>query len=305
MSAMNPFTHDPDRREIWDMLVTRDIEAFAAGDWDATAPDFMAEGFFGMDGGGKASPDSWTLGFGSLEAYRDSWLAQSRDFLATMVDPAGALFGATTLRDIDISGTSAVAHKKFDGTALRLDGSVRELDWQSLYFCQKTAAGWKIKGFLGYLPSSFPRASGPAAPVLPEPGGVPAKSVPEGASQHVTAGPYSPVLQVDGARLTVISGQAAILPDGSIQGSSIQEQTRLTLENCARQLAVAGCTLADVFKVNVFLTDLAHWPAFNEVYRDMMPEPRPVRTAVGADLLPGLIVEVEMWAAGSGQGATA
>ena len=123
------------------------------------------------------------------------------------------------------------------------------------------------------------------------------KSLPAGAGQHVTAGPYSPVLEISAGALVVISGEAAIAPDGSIIGDTIEEQTRATLENCATQLASAGCSLADAFKVNVFLTDLDLWPRFNAVYMDIMPEPRPVRTAVGTALLPGLIVEVEMWAA--------
>lgn len=125
----------------------------------------------------------------------------------------------------------------------------------------------------------------------------PRKSLPAGAGQHVTAGPYSPVLEISAGPLVVISGQAAIAPDGSIIGETIEEQTRATLENCATQLASAGCSLADAFKVNVYMTDLDLWPRFNAVYMQMMPEPRPVRTAVGTALLPGLIVEVEMWAA--------
>lgn len=125
----------------------------------------------------------------------------------------------------------------------------------------------------------------------------PRKSLPQGATQHVTAGPYSPVLEISAGPIVVISGQAAIAPDGSIIGDTIEDQTRATLENCEKQLASAGCSLADAFKVNVYMTDLDLWPRFNAVYMQMMPEPRPVRTAVGTALLPGLIVEVEMWAA--------
>ena len=124
-----------------------------------------------------------------------------------------------------------------------------------------------------------------------------AKSVPAGASQHVTAGPYSPVLRVRGSDLVVISGQAAIADDGSIPSQNLASQARLTLENCRKQLNSAGCGLSDVFKVNVYLSDLGDWPAFNVIYEEMMPPPRPVRTAVQAGLLPGLRVEVEMWAA--------
>ena len=124
----------------------------------------------------------------------------------------------------------------------------------------------------------------------------PLKARPKGARQHATAGPYSPVLEVDATRLVVISGQVAVDMDGAVVGSTIEEQTRATLENCAAQLASADCTLGDVFKVNIYLTDLAQWARFNAVYEEMMAEPLPVRTAVQAVLLPGFLVEIEMWA---------
>ena len=117
-----------------------------------------------------------------------------------------------------------------------------------------------------------------------------------GARQHVSAGPYSPVLEIDARRLVVISGQVAVTLDGSVIGADIESQTEATLDNCAQQLATANCTLADVFKVNIYLTDLNHWSSFNEVYEKTMPAPLPVRTAVQAVLLPGFLVEIEMWA---------
>jgi 2-iminobutanoate/2-iminopropanoate deaminase len=45
-----------------------------------------------------------------------------------------------------------------------------------------------------------------------------------------------------------------------------------------------------------FLVDLDEWPRFNTVYEEIMPAPRPVRTAVGSTLLMTLKVELEMWA---------
>lgn len=122
------------------------------------------------------------------------------------------------------------------------------------------------------------------------------KLLPAGASQHVTPGPYSPVLEVEAARLVVISGQVALDAEGEIVGTSIEEQTRVTLENCRRLLTMAGCTLADVFKVNAYMVDLDDWDRFNAVYIEMIPEPRPARTTVGARLLPRLLIEIEMWA---------
>jgi 2-iminobutanoate/2-iminopropanoate deaminase len=128
----------------------------------------------------------------------------------------------------------------------------------------------------------------------------PLKTRPSGARQHVTAGPYSPVLEVDARLLVVISGQVAVDFDGNVVGETIEEQTKATLENCASQLASAGCGLKDVFKVNIYLTDLAEWARFNAVYEATMPPPLPVRTAVQAMLLPGFRVEIEMWAVKAG-----
>ena len=115
--------------------------------------------------------------------------------------------------------------------------------------------------------------------------------------QHRSAGPYSPVLEVDARRIVVISGQVDIDMEGQVLGHTIEEQTEATLANCARLLASAGCTFSDVFKVTIYLKDLEHWTRFNAVYGRVFPEPLPVRTAVAAALLPGFLVEIEMWAA--------
>lgn len=122
------------------------------------------------------------------------------------------------------------------------------------------------------------------------------KRIPLGAVQHKTAGPYSPVIEVDARRLVVVSGQVAVDDDGTVMGGTIEEQTRATIGNCSRQLATAGVSLGDVFKVNVYLSDLSDWARFNAVYEEMIPSPLPVRTAVQAVLLPNFMVEIEMWA---------
>jgi 2-iminobutanoate/2-iminopropanoate deaminase len=124
----------------------------------------------------------------------------------------------------------------------------------------------------------------------------PRKIAPPGATQHVTAGPYSPVHEIDARRLVVISGQVAVAHDGPMIGTTIDEQTPAVLANCARQLAAAGCSFSDVFKVNVYLADLADWSRFNAIYALAFSGPLPVRTAVQAVLMPGCLVEIEMWA---------
>ncbi|MBK1864860.1 RidA family protein [Aestuariivirga sp. YIM B02566] len=124
----------------------------------------------------------------------------------------------------------------------------------------------------------------------------PLKRRPDGARQHRTAGPYSPVLVVEPHRLVVISGQVAVDLEGEVIGDTVEAQAEATLANCARQLASARCGFADVFKVNIYLADLKDWARFNKIYESKFKEPRPVRTAVAAGLMPGILVEIEMWA---------
>ena len=123
------------------------------------------------------------------------------------------------------------------------------------------------------------------------------KQSPPNATQHSGAGPYSPVLEVEFDKLVLISGQGPIDTDGNVVGNTIEEQTRFTMDNCIQQLAVAQCTLKNVFKVNVYLTDLALWSRFNQVYQTYFQQPMPCRTAVQTGLLYTFMVEIEMWAA--------
>lgn len=286
----NPFpTADLDRHQIWEMLVKRDIMAFCKVDWEMVSDDFIEKNFMGIDAKGFHNPDSWRMQFSTLKDYKKVWLEQAAAFAQSdwAEDAETAIYEATTLRDIDIKGKSALVHKKFDGAIRKKNGETARLNWQTLYRCKKVGGRWKIAGFTGYLP--HPMGLEPSQPL-------PGKRIPEGASQHVTAGPYSPVLTVTPGQLVVISGQAAIDTKGAIIGDTIEEQAHYTLKNCQHQLQSAGCDLNDVFKVNVYLTDLDNWPRFNEVYTTYFKDPKPVRTAVQTPLLFTLLVEIEMWA---------
>jgi enamine deaminase RidA (YjgF/YER057c/UK114 family) len=288
MSDVNPFPPaDEARHAIWEMLVRRDIEAFVAGDWDTHFKDFAPDLFFGIDARFSDNPDSWRVTYADIARYREAWLAGADELKGRIGDAPlrQAIFGLTALRDIEIMGDFALARKKFDG-AIRLDdGETVTLRWQTQYFCRQVEGRWRIAGFLGYLPNPMGSRS-PTDPVKRAPA----------ATQAPGSGPYSPVLEVTPGKLVVISGQAAVGPDGKTIGSDIRTQARATLENCAMQLRNAGCGLGDVFKVNVYMTDLNDWPAFNEVYAEMMPAPLPVRTAVETKLLRDFVVEIELWA---------
>ena len=66
----------------------------------------------------------------------------------------------------------------------------------------------------------------------------------------------------------LLSGQAPVDMEGNTVGSTIEEQTRVTIDNCIRLLDNAGCTLESVIEVTVYLTNLEEWPRFNEVYKE-------------------------------------
>nr|WP_196108235.1 MULTISPECIES: hypothetical protein [unclassified Ochrobactrum] len=152
-SAVNPFAGDRDREQIWEMLVRRDIEAFVSQDWSLVADDFDEVRFLGIHAHNDRNPDKWDAGFPTLASYRDEWLRQAAESAAVEYAEslAEGIFRATDLSVIDVTGDVALARKKFDGTIARKDGSVDRLNWQTLYFCRRDKARWKITGFVGYM----------------------------------------------------------------------------------------------------------------------------------------------------------
>ena len=71
-------------------------------------------------------------------------------------------------------------------------------------------------------------------------------------------------------------------------------QTRQVLANVLSVLHAAGATAADVLKCNVYLSDMRHFQAMNDVYAATFPTAPPARTTVHAALAePGMLVEIE------------
>ena len=120
-------------------------------------------------------------------------------------------------------------------------------------------------------------------------------NLPEKYVKEPIAAPYSPVLTIEGKELVLISGTVCDDWEGQMP-ETIEEQSRNTLLACESRLKDAGCTLENVFNVEVYMADLAEWGDFNKVYNEMMPDPKPCRRAVQVGLLPGYKVEVVMWA---------
>jgi 2-iminobutanoate/2-iminopropanoate deaminase len=77
-----------------------------------------------------------------------------------------------------------------------------------------------------------------------------------------------------------------VIDDGSGKGHlGIAEQTRATLDNVRTALEAAGCTLADVVDMTVWLASPRDFAAFNEVYAQFFPAGKPTRTVLGATFM--------------------
>ena len=108
-------------------------------------------------------------------------------------------------------------------------------------------------------------------------------------------GAYSQAMRVD--NLVFVAGQGPFDPvTGAIVGTSIEEQTEQTLANLEAILREAGCGLADLVKVNAYLHELGDFDRYDAIYRARVPDPRPVRTTVGA-VLGGELIELDAVAA--------
>ncbi len=106
-------------------------------------------------------------------------------------------------------------------------------------------------------------------------------------------GTYSQAVKMGGT--VYLSGQIPLVPETMemVQGG-IEVQIRRVFDNLQAVAEAAGGGLADVVKLNVFLTDLAHFPVVNQVMAGYFQEPYPARAAIGVAALPkGAAVEMD------------
>ncbi len=106
-------------------------------------------------------------------------------------------------------------------------------------------------------------------------------------------GTYSQAVRVDGT--VYLSGQIPLDPDTmELLDGAMEDQIRQVFSNLQEVAVAAGGGLADVVKLTVFLTDLSHFPAVNEIMAEYFREPYPARAAVGVAALPaGAKVEMD------------
>jgi len=98
-------------------------------------------------------------------------------------------------------------------------------------------------------------------------------------------GPYSQAIKL--GNLLFVSGQIPIDPaTNEVVKGGIREQTERVLENVKAILEAANMTLDDVIMAFVYLSDMADFPQFNEVYSRYFKERPPARVTVAVKSLP-------------------
>jgi reactive intermediate/imine deaminase len=105
-------------------------------------------------------------------------------------------------------------------------------------------------------------------------------------------GTYSQAVRVDNT--VYISGQIPLDPASMevVDGGIKAEITRV-FDNLKAVAAASGGSLADVVKLNIYLTDLGNFPTVNEIMAQYFQQPYPARAAIGVAALPKA-VGVEM-----------
>lgn len=113
-------------------------------------------------------------------------------------------------------------------------------------------------------------------------------------SPHAPAaiGTYSQAVRVGDT--VYLSGQIGLDPATMLLVEGIDAQIERVLDNLKAVAEAAGGSLADIVKVNVFMTDLSHFAKFNEVMSRYFAQPYPARAVIGVAALPrGALVEAD------------
>jgi reactive intermediate/imine deaminase len=118
------------------------------------------------------------------------------------------------------------------------------------------------------------------------------KSIIQTADAPAAIGTYSQAVRVDDT--VYLSGQIGLDPASMQLVDGIDAQIHQVFRNLAAVATAAGGSLADVVKLNVFLTDLGHFAKVNEIMAQYFAQPYPARAAVGVASLPrGALVEAD------------
>jgi reactive intermediate/imine deaminase len=105
-------------------------------------------------------------------------------------------------------------------------------------------------------------------------------------------GTYSQAVKV--GHTVYLSGQIGLDPVSMQLVEGIEVQIHQVFKNLSAVCEAAGGSLADIVKLNIFLTDLGHFAKVNEIMGQYFQQPYPARAAVGVAALPrGALVEAD------------
>lgn len=106
-------------------------------------------------------------------------------------------------------------------------------------------------------------------------------------------GAYSQAIRV--GETIYLSGQIALDPASmELVSDDAEAQVRQVLDNLSAVARAGGGSFADIVKLTVYLTDLAHFGTVNAVMEEYFAEPYPARAAIGVAALPrGALVEMD------------
>lgn len=98
-------------------------------------------------------------------------------------------------------------------------------------------------------------------------------------------GTYSQAVKIDNT--VYLSGQIPLVPETmELVEGDMRVQITQVFSNLTAVAEASGGSLANVAKLNIYLTDLSHFPLVNEVMSEYFSEPYPARAAVGVAELP-------------------
>lgn len=108
-------------------------------------------------------------------------------------------------------------------------------------------------------------------------------------------GTYSQAVLVNNT--LYLSGQIGLDPEKMVLVDGVEAQIRRVFENVKAVCTAANSSLADIVKLNIYLTDLSHFQLVNEIMGEYFAQPYPARAALGVASLPkGALVEMDGFA---------
>lgn len=98
-------------------------------------------------------------------------------------------------------------------------------------------------------------------------------------------GTYSQAVKC--GKTVYLSGQIPLVPETmEMVDGDIEAQIRRVFDNLTAVAEAAGGSLADVAKLNIFLTDLGNFATVNSIMAEYFEQPYPARAAIGVASLP-------------------